>query len=232
MKGKRYYLSHTNSGKRKILKLVLFFFVLIPVMADPALLSILEKSSYTDEQKENICEIFKEAEVKEIPSSLILPRLEEGISKQVPYNRLKDVLVNEIDCLVQARELLIAVDTDIILLKESSIWLRTGILLAKHIPAKTIRAIACASISRWEDYRDATVLYLSLIQWGLTDDKALMAVEFVLQSSITGQDFIGIINIFTRGRSLHISPEEILIRMKEVIDDIDTIETLEEKILY
>jgi hypothetical protein len=75
-------------------------------------------------------------------------------------------------------------------------------------------------------------LYLSLTQWGLTDDEALTIVELVLESAIPGQDFAGLINIFTRGRSLYISPEEIITRMKEVIDVIDTVETLEEKILY
>lgn len=239
---KKHYPSHTNSRKRKIhngflpvfsiLVIFLIFTVLLPVRADQALLSILEQSNYSDEQKGNIRKLFEEAEGKGIPSALILPRLEEGIAKKVPFNRLLKVLVKEIESLIKAHELLISVDPEMDLLKSSSIWLRTGILFSKSIPSDVIRSIALASISRWGDYRDATVLYLSLTQWGLTDKEALIVVESVLKSAIPGQDFIGLINIFTRGRSLYISPEEIIIRIKEVIDEIDTIEALEEKILY
>jgi hypothetical protein len=239
---KNYCLSHIYSSNRKIYRgffrafFILFIFLSFTVpcllRADTSLLVILEQSNYTNEQIENIRQIFDDAGAKGIPPNFILPRLEEGIAKKVPFKRLINVLVKEIECLVQARELLASVDPDLVLLEESSIWLRTGILVSKGIPTTVIRAIAYASLSRWGDYRDATVLYLSLTQWGLTDDEALIVVESVLQSAINGQDFIGLMNVFTRGRSLHISPEEIIIRIKEVIDEIDTIEALEEKILY
>ena len=215
-----------------ILFIFIFFIVLSPIWPDTFLLSILEQSEYTDKQKGDIRELFQEAEAKGIPSELILPRLEEGIAKKVRFKRLITVLTKEIDYLIQAREILLSVDPDLILLEESTIWLRAGILFAKHVPSGTVRAIAYASKTRWGDYRDATVLYLSLTQWGLKDDEALFVVESVLKSAIPGPDFIGLISIFTRGRSLYISPEEIITRIKEVIGEIDTIEALEEKILY
>lgn len=236
---KKFNVSHTHSTIRKINKgflcvfiICISLFYIFPVWADTSLLSVLEQSSYTDKQKEIIRLVFEEAEAQGIPSELILPRLEEGIAKKVPVNRLIKVLTKEIECLVQAHDLLLSVDPDLVLSETPSIWLRTGILFSKHIPAETVRAIAGACMSRWEDYRDATVLYLSLTQWGLKSSEALMIVDSVLKSAIPGPDFIGIITIFIRGRSMNISPEEIITRMKEVINDIDSIETLEEKILY
>ena len=212
--------------------LFLFIYVTPQARADISYVSILKQSHYTTEQQDSLLSLFIKAEEDDIPSPLLLPRLEEGIAKKVSYERLIKVISQEIISLKQARKLLESLDPTLSLVNEPSIWLRTGILFSKGIPDEIIYVIASKSILRWEDYRDATSLYLSLTQWGLSEDEALSVVESLLLSKIPGQDFMGIIAIFTRARSLYVSPEEIIGRMKEVIATIETIEALEEKIMF
>ncbi|MBN2440475.1 MAG: hypothetical protein JXJ04_04000 [Spirochaetales bacterium] len=215
-----------------VLSFILLFIVTFPINAEISLDSILRQSTYSTGQKDSIIALFKEAAEKGIPSPLLLPRLEEGVAKKVPYEKLMIVLSREISFLEQARDLLESLDKTLILADEPLLWLRTGLLFSKGVPREIIVAIASKSIQRWDDFREATSLYLSLEKWGLSEQEALLVVESVLASGLPGQDFMGIISIFTQGRSLYISPKEIIERIEEVIGTINTIEDLEDRILY
>jgi hypothetical protein len=210
----------------------LFLLCTIFIFADASLSSILEGSNFTDTERESIVNLFRDAEEKGIPPAFIIPRLEEGIAKNIPYNRLITALSVEIACLESARDLLLSLDSELPEVHKATIWLRTCILLSNDVAPEIIFEIASKSRDRWEDYREATALFLALTHWGLSDEDGLRVVSCLLESVVPGKDFTGVITLFTRARSMRISPGELIERMDEVINEVDTIESLEEKILF
>jgi hypothetical protein len=119
-----------------------------------------------------------------------------------------------------------------ILIEDKSSWARTANLLAGGASVQEVKQIAKASHNRWMDYRNATYLFVSLVQWGLSRESSLKLTTAVLQSSITGEDFPGIMDLLAEGRRLRIQPETVAERIINVLPGAKTLEELREIVLY
>jgi len=215
------------------LVLFLIFFACVPIqVVAETYVSILRRSNYPESQQEAIRNEIEEAIKEGIPEELLIPRLEEGIAKRASGAKVLNVLEGNIQRLKEARRILMAVGVGNELLKDRGAWARTANLLAKGISQEEITQIAAFSRNRWKDYRDATYLFVSLVQWGLPREKALKLTTSVLQSSIRGKDFAGVVDLLIDGRRFHISPEELAGRIIEKLPLVKTFEELEEKVLY
>jgi hypothetical protein len=215
---------------------VLAFFLLLwlgtHVFADSGLTSILEQSDCDPEHKFSIEQIFYAAQQQGIPPAMLYPKLKEGLAKHAPCGRLVEALKHELTYLLEARDILLFADKELDIDNEQALWLRTSILLAKGFSGSVIRELAVASRSSWDDYREATVVFVNLTQWGLSVSSALTVVKLLLSSRIPTSDFSGIITIFIEGRKLFISPQEIIRRIREIIPSVNSIVTLEERVIY
>ncbi|MFW6182000.1 MAG: hypothetical protein ACOC8N_09640 [Spirochaetota bacterium] len=191
----------------------------------------LRKSPYTEQQRSSLGVLFAEAAEKDIPQELLVPRLQEGIAKKVPYARLLTVLRGELDRLEQAHDILLDVEGGRVLVVDNASWARTANLLALGVTGREIRYMAGASIGRREDYRDATVLFVSLIDWGIDRETTLALAGAALESRLEGDSFVGIMDLLVTGRRLRLDPDRLARIMIRELPSVDDIEDLEERVL-
>lgn len=173
----------------------------------------LARSRFSPEQQRAIAEQFREAALQGIPVSLLLPRLEEGIAKKVPAARLQEALRGQAGLLLEARALLVGTPGGEALLADPASWARTANLLAGALPAAEVRRLAGFCAKRPADYRQATSLYLSLVEWGLDRGKAQELLGALLDSRLPGESFPGVMEILVEGRRQRLAPEELVRRL-------------------
>jgi len=191
----------------------------------------LARSRFPPEQQRAIEEQFREAALQGIPVSLLLPRLEEGIAKKVPAARLQEALRGQAGLLLEARALLVGTPGGEALLADPASWARTANLLAGALPAAEVRRLAGFCAKRPADYRQATSLYLSLVEWGLDRGKAQELLGALLDSRQPGESFPGVMEILVEGRRQRLAPEELVRRLLLHLPDTVSMEELKRRTL-
>ena len=191
----------------------------------------LARSRFPPEQQRAIEEQFREAALQGIPVSLLLPRLEEGIAKKVPAARLQEALRGQAGLLLEARALLVGTPGGEALLADPASWARTANLLAGALPAAEVRRLAGFCAKRPADYRQATSLYLSLVEWGLDRGKAQELLGALLDSRLPGESFPGVMEILVEGRRQRLAPEELVRRLLLHLPDTVSMEELKRRTL-
>jgi hypothetical protein len=191
----------------------------------------LARSRYSAEQQKRIEEQFREAAALGIPVSLLLPRLEEGIAKRVPAPRMAEVLRGQVELLLQARGLLASVPGGEALQADTAAWARTANLLAGALPAAEVRLLAGFCTRRLADYRPATSLYLSLLEWGLGREQSQGLLQALLESRFSGASFPGVMEILVEGRRQRLAAEELARRLLLHIPETTTMEELKRRTL-
>lgn len=191
----------------------------------------LARSRFSPEQQRAIEEQFREAALQGIPLSLLLPRLEEGIAKKVPTARLQEALRGQAGLLLEARALLVETPGGEALLADPASWARTANLLAGALPAAEVRRLAGFCAKRPADYRQATSLYLSLVEWGLDRGKAQELLGALLDSRLPGESFPGVMEILVEGRRQRLAPEELVRRLLLHLPDTVSMEELKRRTL-
>lgn len=191
----------------------------------------LARSRFSPEQQRAIEEQFREAALQGIPVSLLLPRLEEGIAKKVPAARLQEALRGQAGLLLEARALLVGTPGGEALLADPASWARTANLLAGALPAAEVRRLAGFCAKRPADYRQATSLYLSLVEWGLDRGKAQELLGALLDSRLPGESFPGVMEILVEGRRQRLAPEELVRRLLLHLPDTVSMEELKRRTL-
>ena len=226
-------------GMRCLSRSVFILAVVVAVQMLPAvrlfsesLEDVLGRSNYSASQKEVVRGLFRAAREDKVPEELLLPRLAEGVAKRVPAEKVLDVLQQNLSQLGEARSILLGVSGGAVLLQNRSSWLRTANLLAAGVPAVEIREIAEACRHRPQDYRQASALHVSLVAWGLAVPESLSLVKAFLESTIPGESFAGVLELLAAGRRLRIPPEELTRRIREELPRADSLEQLQERILY
>jgi hypothetical protein len=173
----------------------------------------LARGRFSPEQQQALEAQFREAELQGIPEALLLPRLEEGIAKKVPAARLQEALRRQAGLLLEARALLVDTPGGEALLADPASWARTANLLSGALPASEVRLLAGYCARRPADYRPATSLYLSLVEWGLEPDLSRQLLRALLDSSLPGESFPVVMQILVEGRRQRLAPEELVRRL-------------------
>jgi hypothetical protein len=189
--------------------------------------STLGRSTYSESQKSEIKAFFSRAEQTGIPLELLLPKLQEGIAKRVPAHRVLTVLETEAESLAEARTLLLRIEGGQMVLSDRASWARTANLLAGGIPRGEIEALIELCVSRAGTYRPATYLYVALTEWGLGRKPALDLSASLIDSSISPDRYMGVMDLLTTGRRMRIAPEELVQRIQEHLDHVTRVEELE-----
>jgi hypothetical protein len=173
----------------------------------------LARGRFSPEQQRALVELFREAELQGIPAALLLPRLEEGIAKKVPAARLQVALRRQAGLLLEARALLVETPGGDALLADAAAWARTANLLAGALPAAEVRRLIGFCARRPADYRQATSLYLSLVDWGLDRGRAQELLAALLDSRLPGESLPVVMEILAEGRRQRLAPEELVRRL-------------------
>jgi len=133
---------------------------------------VLSDSTYSPDDRARLLAVFEEAERDELPTDALLERLVEGLSKNVSADRMEQALRTDIGYLLRARELLAASDSEDIL-EMAPAWERAANLLRSGWTDDTLVALATACRTRPESFREASILVISLEDWGVDQLTAL-----------------------------------------------------------
>jgi len=207
--------------------LVIFFLIVTFTVSGQSVESILGRSGFSDTQKASLIEFFAETDNADIPSELLLPKLEEGIAKGKTAAKVINALDRERNSLRKARSLILSVKGGEKLLSDRASWARAANLLASGISEGEIKDLVFACRSRTEEFRSASYLYIAAKQWGLAQESAFDLTSALLDSSISGNNFLGLIDLLTNGRRRRIAPEELVQRIQRNLQHVNTIEELE-----
>lgn len=211
--------------------LVVFsLFAAIPVSGqnvESVITTTLEKSRYSERQKASIISFFTETDRADLPAELLVPKLEEGIAKRIPAQRVLDALKREREGLLKARALILRVEGGEQVLADRASWARTANLLAGGISETEIEGLILLCRSRVGDFRPATYLYAALKEWGLGQEPSFSLIGALLRSSISADSFMGVMDLLATGRRRRIAPEELVRRIEEHLKQVKRIEELE-----
>jgi len=131
-----------------------------------------------------IGKLFLDAESVGISSELLLPRLQEGVSKRVDASLVIEALRNEITYLIAARDIVRRDPDGELILEDQSNWFRAANFLRAGQSEATLLVLTHACAGRPESFRPATLLYLSISEWGIEEALGLELVEAVLVSNL------------------------------------------------
>lgn len=191
----------------------------------------LRAAGYSGAEIDEVVHVLKEASREGIPPQLLQGRVQEGAAKQVPSGRLTAVLERDIEYLQLARESLAEVDNGPALIAEPARWQRAANMLAAGISAAELAALGRISAPAPEEFRPLSVLYVSLVRWGLESETTIAVAEALVRSPIQASEYEGVSDLFRNARKFRISPEELSTRIIAQADRAADIEELERRIL-
>ena len=198
----------------------------LPVCAQ-SVESALARSRYSQDHKVTIITLFTETAESDIPTDLLLPKLEEGIAKGIPAPRVLGALRREAENLMQARALMLHSEEGKRLLADPASWARTANLMAVGVSIEEIEELIALCNRRIEGFRPATYLYVALLEWGLGRKPALDLIGPLLVSSIPPDSYMGVMDLLAGGRRRRIPPEELVPRIQRHLEHANSIKELE-----
>ena len=201
---------------------------------------LLPKTQFTESQHAAIHGIFREAELKRIPTELLMPRLAEGVAKQVSIERITQVLIREIAAYDSARTLIFKVlgqKTGDVVLQAGSPWNWTVLLTLQGAAEAEITELLNAfnqqkAKDKWDNYRFGCSLYASLMQWGIDPKESLALVVAISKSAIPGTEYRGILDLIIAGTKLRVPHTVMSQRIIQTVPTIKSMEALETRVLY
>jgi len=192
---------------------------------------MLETRGMEREESARILEACREAEDRDVPLSMLTPRIREGLAKKIPSPRVAKALQDETEDLSMARSVIRQVSGAGHFLEHHHLWQRTANLLAADISPGIIRALIELSAAEPDIYQPASALYAALSEWGLTEDEAMRVVRAAAASSLALDEYSQIPSLFSRARREYISPDEIAQRIVSELPQVKTTKQLEKRVL-
>jgi hypothetical protein len=190
----------------------------------------LRASSLEATQQTAVHRLFDEAAAEGVPARMLLPRLEEGLAKGAPGERVLLALEREMGYLLEARQILTAEGEG--LLREEASWARAANLLAGGLPPEEVGTLVRILRPRPRDFRPATYLYVALVDWGLPREQARSLLGALVGSALPGEEFGGVMELLARGRRLRIAPEEMVRRIRDSVGRARSLDELGTLVLY
>lgn len=208
--------------------ILLFLFATLGAAAlfAQSLEQILDRSNYSEAEREAVREVFGRAESYSIPDRMLTPRLAEGIAKGVPAQRLIAVLSQDVERIRRARELLEEAAPDSELSASSGAWSRTATLLAAGVPVSVLERLAEAAEQEPSAYRPATELYVSLTDWGLAAELAGELCASVVRSSVPPDQYPVVVEILTEARRSRMNPESVAEELVELFPESSSVRSI------
>lgn len=192
---------------------------------------ILENSRLSGPEVERVLSVCREAEEKDIPPSMLVPRIREGLAKRIHLSRLILTLKRDILGLIEARDLILQIEGAGEFLQQHNLWQRTANMNAAGFSTRVIRSLIEMSMTESEVYQPITGLFAALTEWGLTDVQGLRVVQSVVRSDLSQDEYPQVTSLFTRARKAYLSPDELIKRMESELPRVRNLKQLEGRIL-
>lgn len=224
----------TNVGAKALPVLIVLLLApaWAPALYSQDLTSILARSNFSTSQRGEVESDFKSYSSMGVPQEMLLPRLEEGIAKRVPFAILVSVLKHTALSLNQARRILLSQPEGSALMADRGAWSVSGTLLDAGASADVIAGIAQASGGKGSHYRFSALLYEALVSWGLSTVSSLQVAEAAARSRVAPENYPGIVDLFAQGRAMSIPPEGVAARVLAELPQARTFDDLRRNVLY
>jgi hypothetical protein len=115
---------------------------------------------------------------------------------------------------------------------DNTIWSRVTTIYRQGVPDEDLKALIAMfnkqrSAERWNNFRYGGGLLIALRQWGLEETLSLQVVEALSRSSIPGEDYRAVIDLFNAGISNRTSLEDIANRIIDSAPNSRSLKVLE-----
>jgi hypothetical protein len=191
----------------------------------------LDRADYPPAQERAIRAVFERADQRDVPSQLLLPRLQQGIAKSVSAPRVAQALEHDLRALLHARDAVLQTPAGDAIVDDTASWARAANLLDAGRSTEELRNLAGVCAERPEAFRPATSLYVSAVDWGLEESAALGLVEAAVDSSLPASDLPGITRLLVEGRRARIRPDRLVQRMVATLPHVDSLSELRNRTL-
>jgi len=216
---------------------ILLFFCITSVsfadsFTEKSIKDFVRESGYSESEQAAIVNTLTEAEAAGFDSTMLFPRIKEAKAKKVSAQRLISVLKKEIERLISAESILSQIPEGKAFLKNQASLLRAANLIAWGAEEAELLAIVTACKNRPEDFQQATILFVSLVTWGLERGSSLELTEAAALSKLKSRNFPGIQELLVRGRGNSIPPEKLAFEIIKALPEITNFSELKRRILY
>jgi hypothetical protein len=176
---------------------------------------ILAGSDFSPTSVDTISELFRNAEADGIPAELLLPRLQEGVSKRVHAHLVVSALSEEIRYLTSARDVIGGLPGGARILDDPSNWARAANFLRSGQSEQELSLVAQASAGRSDYFRPATLLYLSVSEWGIEQETALTLIAAVAASNLDSEAYPEVTGLLADAQRARLDPGDAALLIAE-----------------
>jgi hypothetical protein len=183
----------------------------------------LAPSQFSETDKQQIRQVFEQAEQQQLPVEMLVLRFEEGLAKRVQVQTLQEALNRELQAyqetkLIAAQALGPQVSQQ--LLADSTIRSKIVTLFQQGVPQPDLIVLLeiynrQSSKDKWNNFKYGGGLLMALRQWGLNNEHSLSIVKALSLSSIPGADYRAVLEILNTGISKRISSGDLVQRIVE-----------------
>jgi len=193
---------------------------------------ILREHGYSESDMQGVLKVFRGAEKGGLPGDMLVPRVQEGVAKGVPAPRLQAALKKDIDYLMSARRLFAEAEAEEVFLNREGQWKRAANMLAAGFGSDELATLIQICKVDPEKFRPISLLYASLSTWGLSKEDGLLVTKALVSSSISTEEYEGILDLYRTARRERIRPEELTKRIAARAGSSKSVEELKRMILY
>jgi hypothetical protein len=195
----------------------------------------LARPGFSDLDRQQMRELFTRAGDEGLPMETLVLRLGEGVAKHVTPEVLHEALEADVDSYLATRELirkeLGPAEADR-LLEISTVWDRTVTLRKQGVDTASLASLLRMfsrqnDQARWNNYRYGGGLFLALTQWGLAGQQALAVLDALSRSSIPGEEYRQVIDVFSSGIANRIPADEMARRIAQFAPKSRSVNALE-----
>ena len=179
-----------------------------PSVTADELSNTLAQAGFTAAEQSEFTRLFSEAASDGLPTDVLLPRLQEGIAKNVPFDGLLPALEAYVTQLRHARAVLASVQDARAVLHDTASWARAANLLTAGYSEDSLRRIAAACAVKPEAFRPATSLFVSLVEWGLAREAALDLTQAAVLSSVDPGEYADLARILSDASRAREDPDD------------------------
>ncbi len=167
-------------------------------------------------EQERIIPLIEQAEEQELPTDYLILRIQEGVAKKIPLQKIEAALQQDMAVLESARTLVYTALGPVRgegFLKDTAHWNRIATLIKEGIGQQHMLELLQLADGSYDQLRHAGGLLLALHQWEIDDRTSMHIIKSLTQSEISSDEYRNVITLFQEALSRHIPVSEMAERI-------------------
>lgn len=181
--------------------------------------SALAESGLDESERALIEDVIADARADGVPVEALLSRVHEGVSKNVPVSRLAAALRNDLDNLLTARDVILEIPGGDIILGESASWERAANLLRAGWSTGFLARFTEACVPRPEVFREASLLTIAVMDWGVDEALALELTAVTVRSDLEPDEYPAVASLLGEARRRRVETARAIDMIADALED-------------